>query len=88
MVTDFHLSLFTLSRCGFLPLHPPVKGDDVNPRRFIVLVMFFFMLLRQTDMLMINSMLKPIKGEFGINESQMGFVMSSSLLAAAVLHPL
>jgi hypothetical protein len=44
----------------------------LNPRWFIVLVMFLFMLLHQTDMLMINSMLKPIMDEFGINESQMG----------------
>jgi MFS family permease len=37
---------------------------------------------------MINSMLKPIKDDFGLIESQMGFVMSRSLLAAAVLYPL
>jgi len=61
---------------------------NLNPRWFIVLVMFLFMLLHQTDMLMINSMLKPIMDEFGINESQMGFVMSGSLLVAAVLYPL
>jgi predicted MFS family arabinose efflux permease len=57
-------------------------------RWFVVLVFFIFMLLHQTDLLMINSLLKPIMDTFGINEVQIGFIQSGSLLVAALLFPL
>jgi predicted MFS family arabinose efflux permease len=50
--------------------------------------MFIFMLLHQTYRLMINSMLKPIMDEFGIDESQMGFVMSGSARRSSSGSPL
>jgi MFS family permease len=61
---------------------------NLNPRWFIVMVMFLFILIHQTDMLMINSLLKPIMDTFGIGTLEMGFIESGSLLVAAVLFPL
>jgi MFS family permease len=60
----------------------------LNPRPFIVLVMFGFILIHQTDMLMINSMFRPIMDTFGIGTKEMGFIQSGSLLVAALLYPL
>jgi MFS family permease len=57
-------------------------------RWFVVLVFFIFMLLHQTDLLMINSLLKPIMDTFGIDEVQIGLIQSGSLLVAALLFPL
>lgn len=57
-------------------------------RWFVVSVFFVFMLLHQTDLLMINSLIKPIMDTFGINEMQIGFIQSGSLLVAACLFPL
>jgi MFS family permease len=61
--------------------------NRLNPRWFIVFVMFLFMLLHQTDMLMINSMVKSIMDTFGIDTAQMGFIQGGSLLVAALLYP-
>jgi predicted MFS family arabinose efflux permease len=57
-------------------------------RWFVVCVFFLFMLLHQTDLLMINSLIKPIMDTFHINEEQIGFIQSGSLLVAACLFPI
>ena len=62
--------------------------QNLNPRWFIVVVMFLFILVHQTDMLMINSLLKPIMETFSIGTEEMGFIESGSLLVAAALFPL
>lgn len=57
-------------------------------RWFVVLVFFIFMLLHQTDLLMINSLFKPIMDTFKIDEVQIGLIQSGSLLVAALFYPL
>jgi MFS transporter, Spinster family, sphingosine-1-phosphate transporter len=56
-------------------------------RWFVVFVFFLFMLLHQTDLLMINSLIKPIMDTFHLDEMQIGFIQSGSLLVAACLFP-
>lgn len=57
-------------------------------RWFVVSVFFLFMLLHQSDRLLIAPMTTPIMQEFGINEAQMGAVVTGALLVGAVLYPL
>ena len=57
--------------------------------RWVVVVIFFsFMLLHQTDKLMIGSMQETIKGEFSINDQQWGLINSGALLVATLLYPI
>ncbi|HHS97218.1 MAG TPA: MFS transporter [Chloroflexi bacterium] len=55
-------------------------------RWFVVFVFFLFMLLHQTDKLLIGPLTTPIMEEFGINEAQMGAVSSVAILVSAVLY--
>src|SRR5512134_664656 len=57
-------------------------------RWFVVGVFFFFMLLHQTDKLMIASLQVPISEDFGINNQQWGLINSGALAVATVLYPL
>jgi MFS family permease len=56
-------------------------------RWFVVAIFFVFMLLHQTDRLMIGSMEVPITDEFRIGDSQWGLVNSAALLVSTVLYP-
>jgi MFS family permease len=56
-------------------------------RWFVILVFFGFMLLHQTDRLMIGSMQVPIMDEFSISDSQWGLINTGALIAATVLYP-
>lgn len=57
--------------------------------RWITVVIFFvFMLLHQSDKLLIGPLTTPIMETFGINEAQMGAVTTGALLVGAVLYPL
>jgi MFS family permease len=57
--------------------------------RWVVVVIFFcFMLLHQTDKLMIGSMQETIKGDFSIDDQQWGFINSGALLVATLLYPI
>jgi len=56
-------------------------------RWFVVAVFFLFMLLHQTDRLMIGSMQVPIMGEFKISDSQWGLVNTGALVVATLLYP-
>src|SRR5512134_134964 len=57
-------------------------------RWFVVGVFFFFMLLHQTDKLMIGSLQVPISETFGINNQQWGLVNSGALIVATILYPI
>ena len=57
-------------------------------RWFVVAVFFLFMLLHQSDKLMIGPLTTPIMETFGIDEVQMGAVFTGALLVGAVLYPL
>ena len=56
-------------------------------RWFVVMVFFAFMLLHQTDKLLIGPLTTPIMETFGINEAQMGAVFTGALIVGAVLYP-
>lgn len=56
-------------------------------RWFVVAVFFFFMLLHQTDKLMIGSLQVPISDEFKISNTQWGLVNSGALIVATILYP-
>ena len=57
-------------------------------RWFVVAVFFIFMLLHQSDKLLIGPLTTPIMETFGINEVQMGAVFTGALLVGAFLYPL
>lgn len=61
-----------------------------SPRyRWSVIVVFFaFMLLHQTDKLLIGPLATPIIDTFGIQEDDFGLVASGALLVGAILYPL
>lgn len=55
---------------------------------FVVIVFFLFMLLHQTDKLMIGSMQTSISETFGLNDLQWGVINSGALIVAMLLYPL
>jgi MFS family permease len=57
-------------------------------RWFVVAVFFCFMLLHQSDRLLIGPLTTPIMETFHINEVQMGAVFTGALVVAALLYPL
>ncbi len=57
-------------------------------RWFVVFVFFVFMLLHQSDKLLIGPLTTPIMETFGINEAQMGAVFTGALVVGAVFYPL
>lgn len=59
-----------------------------NYRWYVVSVFFLFMLLHQSDRLLIAPMTTQIMEDFQINEAQMGAVVTGALLVGAVLYPL
>lgn len=62
---------------------------STKPRRWVVVVVFFtFMLLHQSDRLLIGSMPDLIRETFGINRAQFGLVISGALLVGTVMYPL
>lgn len=56
-------------------------------RWFVVGVFFSFMLLHQSDKLLIGPLTTPIMETFGINEARMGAVFTGALIVGAVLYP-
>ncbi len=60
-----------------------------NPRYrwFVVTIFFFFMLLHQTDKLMIGSLQVPISDAFGIGPKEWGFINTGALIVATILYP-
>jgi MFS family permease len=58
-------------------------------RRWSMVAIFFaFMLLHQSDKLLIGPLTTPIMETFGLNEAQMGAVVTGALIVGAVLYPL
>lgn len=52
-----------------------------------VAIFFIFMLMHQTDRLLIGPLTTSIMSEFNLNESQMGGVMSGALLISSIFYP-
>jgi MFS family permease len=57
-------------------------------RWFVVFVFFTFMLLHQSDKLLIGPLTTPIMDTFGIDEARMGAVFTGALVVQAVFYPL
>jgi len=57
-------------------------------RWFVVGVFFFFMLLHQTDKLMIGSLQVPVSETFGIGNKEWGFINTGALITATLLYPI
>ena len=57
-------------------------------RWFVVVIFFAFMLLHQSDKLLIGPLTSPIMETFNIDEVQMGAVFTGALLVSAILYPL
>ncbi len=57
-------------------------------RWFVVAVFFFFMLMHQTDRLMIGSMQEPVMQEFGITDLQWGLINTGALVVSTILYPI
>ncbi len=56
-------------------------------RWFVVLMFFLFMLLHQTDKLLIGPLKGPISESFGITNTQFGLIVSGALLVSTLLYP-
>lgn len=54
----------------------------------VVVVFFSFILLHQSDKLLIGPLTTPIMETFGIDEAQMGLVSTGALLVGAFMYPL
>jgi MFS family permease len=57
-------------------------------RWFVVAVFFVFMLLHQSDRLLIGPLTTPIMETYGIDEAQMGAVFTGALIVSAILYPI
>lgn len=57
-------------------------------RSLLVFIFFLFMLLHQSDKLLIGPLTSDIIEEFGITDTQMGAVFSAALIVGSVLYPL
>jgi len=54
---------------------------------FVIVIFFLFMLLHQTDKLMIGSMQTAISDTFKLNDLQWGMINSGALIVATMLYP-
>jgi len=62
---------------------------DVLKRRWHVFAIFFvFMLLHQSDKLLIGPLTESIQLDFGLNNTQMGAVSTGALIVGAICYPL
>jgi MFS family permease len=70
--------------------HNPTTPHAISNRRKTgaVILLFLFMLLHQTDKFLIGPLTTPIMETFGINEAQMGAVLTGAILVGAVFFPL
>jgi MFS family permease len=55
---------------------------------FVVIVFALFMLLHQTDKLLIGSLQLPVSKTFGLNDFQWGLINSGALIVGTILYPI
>jgi MFS transporter, Spinster family, sphingosine-1-phosphate transporter len=65
-----------------------MSHERTSNRWVVVAIFFFFMLLHQTDKLMIGSLQVQISEDFGISNTQWGLVNSGALIVATILYPI
>jgi MFS transporter, Spinster family, sphingosine-1-phosphate transporter len=68
-------------------MNPEGKQYAKN-RGYAVVVFFFFMLLHQADKLLIGPLVPNIQATFGINDTQMGAVVTGALIVGVIAYPL
>jgi len=54
----------------------------------LVIILFIFMLLHQTDKYLVGPLSTPIMEAFNINEAQMGLVFTGALLVGGIFYPI
>ena len=62
----------------------------LNPTRHrwrVMIIFFIFMLLHQSDKLLIGPLMKPIMDTFNINYTQWGLINTGALIVGALLYP-
>jgi len=57
-------------------------------RAFVVIVFFLFVLLHQTDKLLIGSLQLPVSKAFGLNDLQWGFINTGALIVGTIFYPI
>ncbi|HPP62142.1 MAG TPA: MFS transporter [Anaerolineales bacterium] len=57
-------------------------------RAFVIVVFFLFVLLHQTDKLLIGSMQLPVSETFGLNDLQWGFINTGALIVGTIFYPI
>jgi MFS family permease len=57
-------------------------------RWFVVSIFFVFMLLHQSDKLLIGPLTTPIMNEFHLSRGQMGFITTGALIVGSIFYPL
>lgn len=57
-------------------------------RWLAVVIFFFFMLLHQTDRLLIGPLTSAIMADFSLNEVQMGGIITGSLILGSIFYPI
>lgn len=55
---------------------------------FVVVVFFLFVLLHQTDKLLIGSLQIPVSKTFGLNDLQWGFINTGALIVGTIFYPI
>lgn len=62
---------------------------NIKRQRWIAVFIFFlFMLLHQTDRLLIGPLTSPIMEEFNLSEIQMGGIITGSLILGSIFYPI
>ena len=64
-----------------------MSKENSRYRWFVVFVFFLFMLLHQTDRLLIGPLTPDIIAEFQLTKTQMGAVTTGALVVGALLYP-
>src|SRR5512139_2568351 len=66
----------------------PMKKKRASSPAFVVFVFFLFVLLHQTDKLLIGSLQLPVSKTFGLNDLQWGFVNTGALIVGTIFYPI
>jgi len=65
-----------------------VEKKHASSPTFIVVVFFLFVLLHQTDKLLIGSLQLPVSKTFGLNDLQWGFINTGALIIGTIFYPI
>jgi len=63
------------------------KNTKYSNKTFLVIIFFAFMLLHQTDKLLINPMGRLIISEFSLTDTQWGSVATAALIVGSIFYP-